>query len=173
MASYTDSTSSDLGTADIIALRNSSATNGGSQLRLWTQPRSTSAPSPRLVVDMNGNVGVGTTAPGAKLQVAGQIVSTQTVVASGATADFANGNVQVLQSVGASAITLNNMQDGGAYTLIVSDATSRTYTFSTCTNAHWLYANGPTTANTRTMYTIIKTTEAAATHCYISWITGL
>jgi uncharacterized protein (AIM24 family) len=127
----------------------------------------------RLVIDSAGNVGIGTSAPTAKLQVAGQIVSSQTVVASGSTADFAAGNVQVLQSVGSSSITLNNMQDGGAYTLIVSDSTSRTYTFTNCTNAHWLYANGPTTLNTRTIYTIIKTTESSATHCYISWITGL
>ncbi|MBM4252532.1 MAG: hypothetical protein FJ146_11225 [Deltaproteobacteria bacterium] len=127
----------------------------------------------RMVIDAAGNIGVGTSTPTAKLQVAGQIVSSQTVVASGATADFAAGNVQVLQSVGGTAITLNNMQDGGAYTLIVSDPTSRTYTFTNCTNPHWLYTNGPTTVNTRTIYTIIKTTESSATHCYISWITGL
>ena len=127
----------------------------------------------RMVVDSAGNLGVGITSPTAKLHVSGQIVSNQTVVASGATADFANGNIQVLESVGGTAITLNNMQDGGAYTLIVSDPTSRTYTFSNCTNSHWLYSNGPTTVNTRTIYSIIKTTESSATHCYISWITGL
>jgi len=78
-----------------------------------------------------------------------------------------------LQSVGGTAITVSNMADGGVYMVIVSDATSRTYTFTGCTNPHFTVANGATTASLRTVYTILKTTEAAATHCYISWVTGI
>jgi hypothetical protein len=52
------------------------------------------------------------------------------------------------------------MADGGVYMVIVSDATSRTYTFTGCTNTHFTVANGATTASLRTVYTILKTTEA-------------
>jgi hypothetical protein len=126
-----------------------------------------------MVVGSDGNVGIGTTSPSAKLNVAGQIVSNQTVVASGATVDFGTGNVQILESVGGTAITLNNMVDGGAYTLIISDGTARTYTFTNCTNTHFTPANAATTASKRTIYSILKTTESTATHCYISWVSGL
>jgi hypothetical protein len=56
--------------------------------------------------------------------------------------------------------------------VIVTDATSRTYTFTNCTNSHFQPANAATTASTRTVYTMLKTTEGGQTHCYISWITG-
>ena len=130
------------------------------------------ASATRIVVDTTGNVGIGTTAPASALNVQGQIVSNLTTIPTGATVNFATGNVQLLQSVGSSAITLNNMIDGASYTLIVSDATSRTYSFTNCTNTHFDPPNDVTAPSSRTVYTILKTTESAATHCYISWVTG-
>lgn len=127
---------------------------------------------PDFMISTGGNVGIGTTAPAAKLHVQGQIVSGQTIVASGATADFSTGNVQILQSVGGSAITLSNMVDGGSYMVIVADTTSRTYTFSGCTSARFLPANGPTVASYQSIYSIIKTTQSGVATCYISWQTG-
>ena len=149
---------------------------------------------PRLVIDVNGgisagtyaglmstptngmiisgNVGIGTTAPTSALNVQGQIVSNLTTIASGAVVNFATGNVQLLQSVGGTAITLNSMIDGASYTVIVSDPTSRTYSFTNCTNTHFDPPNDVTASSSRTVYTILKTTESAATHCYISWVTG-
>ena len=123
-------------------------------------------------VNIGGTLGVGTPATSSAVYTAGQIVSAATVIASGATVNFNTGNVQILQSVGGTAITLNNMVDGAAYSVIVSDPTSQTYTFTNCTNAHFVPTNGPTVASTRTVYSILKTTESSATHCYISWITG-
>jgi hypothetical protein len=91
-------------------------------------------------------------------------------IASGATADFNTGNVQIMSAPGGSTITLNNMQDGGAYTLIINDTTPRTYTFPACTAAYFAPTNGPTTG--QTVYTLLKTTIASTTSCYITWITG-
>jgi hypothetical protein len=130
-----------------------------------------------------GNVGIGTAAPSAKLEVSGgniaatsgQIYSGQYIVAAGRTVDFNNGNVQVLDdaALGGTDITLNNMKDGASYTVIIgTDTTSRTYTFTNCTNTHYRPANAPTTNGKATIYTLLKVTRAAATHCYISWIAG-
>lgn len=64
------------------------------------------------------------------------------------------------------------MLDGGSYTVIITEATSRTYTFTNCTFPHFVPANDATIASSRTVYTILKTTESGSSHCYISWITG-
>ncbi|MCX6109562.1 MAG: hypothetical protein NTZ90_08170 [Proteobacteria bacterium] len=129
-----------------------------------------STPTNGMII--SGNVGIGTTAPTSALNVQGQIVSNLTTIATGAVVNFATGNVQLLQSVGGTAITLNNMIDGASYTVIVSDPTSRTYSFTNCTNTHFDPPNDVTASSSRTVYTILKTTESAATHCYISWVTG-
>ena len=129
------------------------------------------APTNGMII--SGNVGIGTTSTVAALTVTGQMVSTQNVLSSGATVDFNTGNLQILQSVGGTAITLNNMADGGSYTLIVTDATARTYTFTNCTNSHFTPANAATIASKHTIYTILKVTISAATHCYISWVSNL
>ena len=125
-----------------------------------------------------GNIGVGTVTPSEKLDVVGNIAvqgqayAAQGTVSSGAVVDFDTGNVQVLQNVGGSTITLNNMKDGGAYTLIVTDTTQRTYSFSGCTSSHFRPANGDTTSGTQTIYNILKVTISTTTHCYISWSKG-
>ncbi|MCM2279209.1 MAG: hypothetical protein NDJ89_14125, partial [Oligoflexia bacterium] len=132
----------------------------------------------KMTILNGGDVGVGTESPAERLEVAGnvkssgQMYATQSTVATGATVDFNTGNVQVVQAPGGSALTLNNMKDGGSYTVIITDTTSRTYTFTNCTNSHFIPVNSATSAGTRTIYTILKTTESSATHCYISWITG-
>jgi len=133
----------------------------------------TAAPVNGLIV--SGNVGIGTTNPTAKLQVIGQMVSQQQTIASGGTVDFSTGNIQVLKSVGGSSITLNNMQDGAAYTLFITDTTNRTYTFNNCANSHWIQPNATTnnSATLHTMYSIVKLTISDAVHCYISWISGI
>jgi hypothetical protein len=103
---------------------------------------------------------------------AGQVYASQYIVSSGATVDFNNGNVQVVQSPGSSSLTLNNMKDGGSYTLIITDTTARQYTFANCTNSKYVPANDTTTAGSHSIYTILKVTVGGSAYCYITWVTG-
>ena len=141
--------------------------NMGGYLAFGRSDDSWSANVDQMVILNNGNVGVGTATPAAKLQVAGQIVSEESVVASGATANFNNGNSIVLSSVGGSTITVSNMVAGGVYNVVVEDTTSRTYTFSGCGTTYFSPSNGATT--NRSIYTIYRRSTTA---CYITWVTG-
>ena len=128
-----------------------------------------SATSSGAIADVHfpgGNVGVNVTNPAAKLEVAGQIVSKENVVDSGAQVNFHNGNSQILRSVGSNVIQLTNMQEGGVYNVIVEDSTSRTYTFAGCATTYWSPANGPTT--NRSIFSIYR---SRSNICYVSWST--
>jgi len=160
-----------------IQASNGTGTGGSGSINFQTAPvagtgSAANTLATALSITPSGNVGIGTTAPAAQLQVVGQMVASQNVIASGATVDFNNGNVQVLQSVGGTAITLNNMVDGAAYTLVITDTTSRTYTFTNCTNSAFVPTNAPTTSGKSTIYTFLKLTISAATYCYVNWTTG-
>lgn len=117
-----------------------------------------------------GNVGIGTATPSVKLDVRGAAVSRANIIASGATVDLSLSNVHLLKSVGASAITLQNPISGGSYTLVISDVTVRTYTFSGCTNSYFNPSNGATTG--QSTYSILVVVDGANTECYIAWMTG-
>jgi hypothetical protein len=118
-----------------------------------------SAGTPLAKVEANGNI-----------RGFGQATTNQNVIANGAAVDFNLGNVQVLMLPATTVVALSNMQDGGAYTVIVNDPTPRTYTFPACTAANFAPTNGPTTG--QTVYTILKTTIGGTVTCYITWITG-
>ena len=79
----------------------------------------------------NGNVGVGTTAPTSKLEVNGAATNTVAFNAAAATSiDFSASNIAI-SSATTTAITLNNLKNGGAYTLIfTSTAATGTVAFS-------------------------------------------
>lgn len=88
----------------------------------------TSSTGPALITE-TGNVGIGTPSPRAALDVKGAIVPAAAVSNSTTTIDFSKGNLQYYGG-NCSTFTLNNMKDGGTYTLVVKVASSSSCSFS-------------------------------------------
>jgi hypothetical protein len=65
----------------------------------------------------NGNVGIGTSTPTSKLEVNGAATNSAASIVTGTTIDFSLSNLAATSHAGA-AITLNNLKNGGAYTLV-------------------------------------------------------
>lgn len=136
----------------------------------WVTPATSLGYTP---VNKAGDTMTGTLEVGGNIQTnTGQMYASQYIVSTGSTVDFNNGNVQVVQSPGSSSLTLNNMKDGGSYTLIVTDTTARQYTFANCTNSKYVPANDVTTPGSHSIYTILKVTVGGSAYCYITWVTG-
>ena len=64
------------------------------------------------------------------------------------------------------------MQDGAVYNIVVEDTTSRTYTFSGCTNSYFKPANAATQVSTRTVYGVMTVKKGADWDCYVTWSSG-
>lgn len=121
----------------------------------------------------NGNLNISQTAGTQGSVIANRsIASTTNPIASGAAIDLSTSNTHTLASVGGSTITLSNMVDGGVYNIAIEDTTSRTYTFSGCTNSYYKPANAATTAATRTIYGVMTVKKGANWDCYVTWSTG-
>jgi len=71
----------------------------------------------------SGNVGVGTAAPGVSLEVNGAAINSAPTAGTTATINFGTNNL-AYTSVIATAFTLNNLKNGGAYTLILTGTTN-------------------------------------------------
>jgi hypothetical protein len=147
-------------------------TNGSYKGALIFSTANNATPAERMRIDNSGNVGIGTATPSAnlKLQVNGAAASKTNVITSGASVDLSLSNVHLLKSVGSSTIALSNMADGGSYTLVVSDTTQATYTFTGCTNSYFSPTNGQTYL--QSTYSILVVVDGANTNCFISWVTG-
>lgn len=116
-----------------------------------------------------GNVGIGTTSPIAKLEVSGGAIYSRSNNAGSATSiDWSLSNTQYL-STAPTALTFTNMQDGASYSLVATSTTAGTFTF-THTGLTFVFspANGPTTAGTETVYTFLR----AGSKVYVSWTGG-
>jgi hypothetical protein len=72
----------------------------------------------------NGNIGIGTTTPTSKLEVNGAATNASAFNAgTSSTIDFAQSNLAYTSATG-TAITLQNLKNGGAYTLIFTNNTA-------------------------------------------------
>jgi hypothetical protein len=116
---------------------------------------------PRLTVKaITGNVGVGTTNPGSRLEVNGSATNTTAFnAAAGTTINFANSNL-AYTTASPGAFVIQGMKDGGTYTLAVQGTTSGTASFSGSNPANAAFTflsvnNGATIAGKQTLYTFI------------------
>lgn len=103
----------------------------------------------------NHNVGIGTNSPTSKFEVKGAATNTSAYDASASTIiDFSLSNLAYTSS-SAGFFTLNNIKDGGTYTLAVQGGISGTSTFTSSGFTFFSTNNGATTSNKQTLYTFI------------------
>jgi len=108
-----------------------------------------------FLVTSTGNVGVGTATPGAKLEVNGASINSSAFNAGSSNAiDFSKSNLAYTTST-STTITLNNIKNGGTYTLSVIQGASRTVTFTSTGFTVKFLNNKATVANKETLYTFI------------------
>ncbi|WP_413287993.1 beta strand repeat-containing protein [Bdellovibrio sp. HCB337] len=157
---------------EFSAAQNFTDANRGTFMSFYTTANNSASPTERVRITEGGNVGVGTSNPSAKLEVSGSVATPTNVIASGAAVNLSLSNIHLLQSVGGTTITLSNMVNGGVYTVIVSDTTARTYTFSGCNNAYFSPTNAATTNGTRTIYGVTTIYVGSSWDCYITWAGG-
>jgi len=111
------------------------------------------------------------------VRASGQISSGSQVITSGtSTLDWNNGNAISTDYGCASNFTLNNLRDGGTYTLVVTDTGTTQCGFSTSTGGtdaatvtyRFKPANAARTASSHTVYTLMR----IGTTVYVSWGSG-
>jgi hypothetical protein len=120
----------------------------------------------RINVDATGNVGIGTTTPISKLDVNGSATNATAFDAGTATTvSFANSNLAVT-SASTNAITLTNLKDGGAYTLVFSSttATAGNVVFTAAGFTFAYMGTFPRVSGKRHIYSVI----VVGTVCYVS-----
>jgi hypothetical protein len=125
-----------------------------------------------FVISTGGYVGIGTTSPGSKLDVAGQSRSINssgiTQINASAAVDWNNGNVQSL-SVSCTSTAFTNMLDGGTYVLAVTETGTSTCIFAQSgLTFYYSPANGARVSGKRTVYTF----QRIGSDVYVAWIKG-
>lgn len=136
---------------------------------------SVSAPDEAVFIADSGDLGVGTTAPRAALDVNGAIVSRAAVNNTSATTiDFALGNVQFTND-DCQPYAFHNLKDGGTYNFVVKGTNQTTCSFTafsdagvTALNVQLPAGHGTTTAGENTIYTIM----VVGSDAYFAWVTA-
>ncbi len=126
------------------------------------------------LVGTGGNVGIGTTAPRAGLDVASAIVTKPATNNSTTTIDFSTGNLQYT-TLSCQNFNLNNLKDGGSYMFVVEGATSATCSFNAFSDAG-VTALGvrlppgfaATIPSTFTVFNLV----VVGTNVLVSWVPG-
>jgi hypothetical protein len=122
-----------------------------------------------------GNVGIGTTAPRAGLDVSnGAIVGKAASSDTDLNVDFSLAN-HIYTSASCGAVTLNNLKDGGSYILAIQGTVSGTCNFTAWSGSgtgaltvHYPPDHTATTGGFHTLYTF----TVLGSHVYISWMPG-
>ncbi len=124
-------------------------------------------------ISANNNAVVAISSAGAsqgQVSVTGQLTSNVYDAGSGTSLNFDYGNVQTTSHNCSTGITLSNMRDGGAYTVVVTDTTGT----ATCAFTHtgltfrFMPANDLRNSGKHTVYTFVR----VGTIVYVSWISG-
>ncbi len=166
------------------ASENHSNTAQGSEIRFQTTTNGTVGGNERMVIASSGNVGIGTVSPSQSLHVvgnmkaSGQMATGSQTITSGATStiDWDNGNAISTNYNCASSLTMDSLQDGGTYTLSVTDTGTTQCSFVTTTTGtdaatvtyRFKPANAARTASSHTIYTLMR----IGTVVYVSWTSG-
>lgn len=124
-------------------------------------------PAESFVVRGDGNLGIGTTNPGAKLEIAGQYFSAAYALTDAATiaVDWNNANVQGVRLGGNRTITFSNQKNGAIYTLLINQDASPPRTLNWSGNWKWPGAVTPTLSTTANAVDIL-TFVSDGTRCY-------
>lgn len=108
-----------------------------------------------VVITSQGNMGIGNATPTSKLEVNGASTNTSAYNAGSGTAiDYSLSNL-AYTTASAGAFTLNNIKDGGTYTLSVRGTVSGTSSFAASGFTVKYANNKATTTGTETLYTLI------------------
>lgn len=126
----------------------------------------------RLRITNTGNIGIGTTAPRAALEVSGTMLMKPAVSITASPINFLNGNLQYTTS-DCGLFALHNMKDGGSYTFAVKGTSAATCSFtafsdagSTSLTVHLPADHGATTSGKHTLYTFL----VMGSDVYVSWM---
>jgi len=115
------------------------------------------------------NVGIGTSSPASKLEVDGASTNKSAYDAgSSTTIDYSKSNL-AYTSASAGNFTLQNIKDGGTYTLSVRGTTSGTSAFTATAFTFKYVNNNASIANTHTLYTFV----VIGTIVYVYCVRGL
>jgi hypothetical protein len=135
------------------------------------------SPTPKMVVETSGNVGIGTTTPRTSLDING-VISGPPVTADDGDAfiNFATSNTR-FTTANCQAFRLDNLKDGANYTFVVKGTTSTTCSFTgwtgvgtgTSLTVRLPPDHAATVAGTHTVYSFF----VAGTDVYMSWVSGL